>query len=258
MLRSQTDSLSIISVFNTILVGSDTLFSTFSKSIVAEILPISNTGCLIHVTEGLIISFSGKSSYPTIERVSGTEMFNCLEALINCLVILLFVAIIAVVILFTFIFRMVGIIGPSMKETLHQDDRIIISNFMYTPQKGDIVVISRNYTNEANDGVYQSSEPIIKRVIATENQVVDIDFDAGIVYVDDVALDEPYTRTLTTDQYDITFPIRVSEGHIFVLGDNRAESLDSRSSQIGLVDERYVLGKALFRVYPFDQFGGLY
>jgi len=168
------------------------------------------------------------------------------------------VAITVVVILFTFIFRIVGIIGPSMKETLHQDDKLIISNFMYTPERGDIVVISRNYINEANDQVYQSSEPIIKRVIATENQVVDIDFETGIVYVEGSALDEPYTRTLTNNQYDIDFPIRVSEGHVFVLGDNRAESLDSRSSQIGLVDKRYILGKALFRIYPFDQFGGLY
>ncbi|MDD4698924.1 MAG: signal peptidase I, partial [Oscillospiraceae bacterium] len=173
---------------------------------------------------------------------------------VDCIV----AAIVVVVILFTFIFRPVGIIGPSMKETLHQDDKIIISNFLYTPQRGDIIVISRNYVNEASNGTYKYDEPIIKRVIATENQVVDIDFEAGIVYVDHVALDEPYTRTLTTNKYDITFPIRISEGHIFVLGDNRAESLDSRSSQIGLVDERYVLGKALFRVYPFDQFGGLY
>lgn len=173
---------------------------------------------------------------------------------VDCIV----AAVVVVVILFTFIFRIVGIIGPSMKDTLHQDDKIIISNFLYTPQRGDIVVISRNYVNEANEGANQSQEPIIKRVIATENQVVDIDFDAGIVYVDGVALDEPYTRTLTNNKYDINFPIRVSEGHIFVLGDNRAESLDSRSSQIGLVDVRYVLGKALFRVYPFDQIGSLY
>jgi len=183
-------------------------------------------------------------------RTAMHEVFEWVDSIV--------VAIIVVVILFTFIFRVVGIIGPSMKETLHQGDKLIISNFMYTPEQRDIVVISRNYINEANDEVYQSSEPIIKRVIATENQVVDIDFEAGIVYVDGVALDEPYTKTLTNNKYDIDFPIRVSEGHIFVLGDNRAESLDSRSSQIGLVDERYVLGKALFRIYPFDQFGGLY
>ena len=163
-------------------------------------------------------------------------------------------AVIAVVILFTFIFRIVGIIGPSMKGTLHQGDKIIISNFLYTPERGDIVVISRNYMNEANVVAHQYSDPIIKRVIATENQTVDIDFDSGIVYVDGVALDEPYTGSPTTNSYDITFPIKVSAGHIFILGDNRAESLDSRSSQIGLVDERYVLGKALFRIYPFDKF----
>jgi len=168
------------------------------------------------------------------------------------------VAIIVVVILFTFVFRIVGIIGDSMRETLHENDRLVISNFMYTPERGDIVVISRNYINEANNEVYQSSEPIIKRVIATENQVVDIDFDAGIVYVDGVALDEPYTRTPTNRQEEVAFPLRVSEGHVFVLGDNRNDSMDSRFSQIGLVDKRFILGKALFRVYPFDQIGGLY
>ena len=155
------------------------------------------------------------------------------------------VAVVAVIFLFTFIFRIVGIKGPSMQNTLFEKDRVIISNLFYTPKCGDIVVISRNYLSEYED----SSDPIIKRVIATEGMVVDIDFEAGIVYVDGVALDEPYTRVPTTTQYDVEFPLRVGENQIFVLGDNRGNSMDSRDSRVGLVDRRYVLGKALFRIY---------
>ncbi|MEG1886973.1 MAG: signal peptidase I [Oscillospiraceae bacterium] len=170
---------------------------------------------------------------------------------VDCIV----VAVVFVVLLFTFVFRIVGIIGPSMKDTLHENDKIIISNFMYEPEQGDIVVISRNYTN---DHGYAYEEPIIKRVIAVEGQTVDIDFDKGIVYVDGSTLDEPYTRTLTTNRYDVVFPVRIGENQVFVLGDNRLESLDSRSTRIGIVDKRYVLGKAVFRIYPFNKFGGLY
>ena len=79
--------------------------------------------------------------------------------------------------------------------------------------------------------------------------------------MDGVALDEPYTRTPTNLHYDIQFPVRVPDNHVFCLGDNRNESLDSRSSRIGnngMIDERYILGKAVFRVFPFDRFGGVY
>lgn len=171
------------------------------------------------------------------------------------------VSVLLVVFVFTFIFRVVGITGDSMLNTLHDSERVIISNFFYQPKYGDIVVISRNYTNDPELTSYDYSSPIIKRVIATEGQTVDIDFEAGIVYVDGVALDEPYTKTTTNVTGDIPFPVEVPENCIFVLGDNRNESLDSRYSSIGnygMVDTRYVLGKALIRVFPFDKIGGLY
>ncbi len=163
------------------------------------------------------------------------------------------VAIITVVLLFTFVFRVVGIVGPSMQNTLFEGDKIIISGLFYTPQCGDVVVISRNYANEFSDET-TSEEPIIKRVIATEGMTVDIDFKKGIVYVDGKPLEENYTKTLTTNEYDVTFPLLVGEDKVFVLGDNRNNSMDSRDSKIGLVDERYILGKALVRIYRSGEY----
>lgn len=174
-------------------------------------------------------------------------------------------ALIAVVVIFTFLFRIATIEGPSMQNTLYSGERVVISNLFYEPQYGDIVVISRNTDNSVK-ALESGNEPIIKRVIATEHQYVDIDFIEGKVYVGpDLAhmtmLDEPYAKTLTTRQWDVTFPLYVEEGHIFVLGDNRNDSMDSRSSAIGndgLIDKRYILGKAIVRIWPFDAFGGLY
>ena len=176
-------------------------------------------------------------------------VFDWLEVLVH--------AIIAVVICFSFLFRIATIDGDSMKDTLHNGERVIISNLFYTPEVGDIVVISRNAENSIYTATSQNT-PIIKRIIATEGQTVDIDFEAGIVYVDGIALDEPYTRTPTNVKHDVEFPVTVDEGCVFVLGDNRNDSMDSRWSTIGnygMVDTRYVLGHAVYRVFPFDKIG---
>ncbi|MBO4693356.1 MAG: signal peptidase I [Clostridia bacterium] len=166
-------------------------------------------------------------------------------------------AMIAVVILFSFVFRVPTIDGSSMNDTLFDGERVIISDLMYEPEYGDIVVISRNYTNDSGN-VERYSMPIIKRVIATEGQTVDIDFEKGKVYVDGKELNESYTKTPTNLSYDIEFPVTVKKNCIFVLGDNRNDSLDSRSSQIGsggMIDKRYILGKAYLRIFPFDRIG---
>lgn len=175
-------------------------------------------------------------------------LFDWIEVLVH--------AIIVVVICFTFIFRIATIDGPSMMDTLINGERVIITNLFYEPKAGDIVVISRNkenstYTSDA------SNTPIIKRIIATEGQTVRIDFEEGIVYVDEVALDEPYTRTKTNRSYDIDFstPQMVPEDCVFVLGDNRNDSIDSRDTSIGMIDERYILGHAVYRVFPFNKIG---
>lgn len=163
------------------------------------------------------------------------------------------IAIIAVVIIFCLVFRVATISGDSMKNTLIHNDKVIITNLGYEPKQGDIVVISRNAENSL-EAQNLSNEPIIKRVIAVGGQTVNIDFEQGIVYVDGVALKEDYILAPTVDRGDIQFPLYIPEGSIFVLGDNRPESLDSRYSQIGvggIIDERYVLGHAVFRIFPF-------
>ena len=156
-----------------------------------------------------------------------------------------FVALLAgVVLIFSLLFRVVVVSGPSMKNTLYNGDYILLLNSaLYTePQYGDIIVACKDSFN--------NGEPIIKRVIATEGQRVDIDFDAGIVYVDGKALDEPYTNTPTNIEEGMRFPLVVNEGCVFVMGDNRNSSKDSRSLEIGQIDKREILGKALFLVFP--------
>ncbi len=178
------------------------------------------------------------------------EVFEWVEVVVS--------AMFAVVIIFTLLFRVATIIGDSMENTFFEGQKVIITNWFYTPKAGDVVLVSRNAQNNAFADDDQG--PIIKRVIATEGQQVNIDFVTGIVYVDGVALDEPYTKTPTNLKYDVDFPVYVPEGHIFCLGDNRNESLDSRSSRIGnggMIDTRYVLGKVTLRILPLDKFGGV-
>ncbi len=168
-------------------------------------------------------------------------------------------ALIIVVILFGFVFRIAVISGDSMKNTLFGNEMVVITNLNYTPKYGDIVVISRNAENTPENN-RSDNGPIIKRVIATEGQEVDIDFEKGIVYVDKKPLLENYISTPTNRKDDVEFPVTVPKGCIFVLGDNRAVSLDSRSSRIGnngMIDTRYVLGRAVYRVFPFDKMGGM-
>mgnify|MGYP001141412058 FL=1 len=181
------------------------------------------------------------------------DLFDWIEVLVH--------AILAVVLCFSFLFRIATIDGDSMMNTLVEGERVVINNIFYTPKAGDIVVISRNKQNDVYDNNPQD-KPIIKRIIATEGQSVDIDFEQGIVYVDGVELDEPYTKPMQPYEkyakYDIQFPVTVDEGCVFVLGDNRPVSLDSRSSQIGeygMIDTRYILGHAVFRVFPFNKIG---
>lgn len=151
---------------------------------------------------------------------------------------------VGILLVFMFLFRMVVVSGPSMMQTLQDGDSLILlSNVLYrNPKYGDIVVASKES--------FKSGEPIIKRVIATEGQTVDIDFVEGIVYVDGVALSEPYTNTPTNLFEGTVFPLTVEEGHVFVLGDNRNDSMDSRSGQIGQIDKRELLGKAIFLALP--------
>lgn len=153
-------------------------------------------------------------------------------------------AIIVVFIIFAFMFRAIGVDGDSMVPTLNDGDWVAISGMTTSIERGDIVVVTQPW---------ERNVPIIKRVIALGGDTVDIDFENNRVYVNGREIYEPYILEPTRVSYDVEFPITVDEGKIFVMGDNRNISLDSRSSQIGLIDEDYVLGKALIRLYPASE-----
>lgn len=143
--------------------------------------------------------------------------------------------------IFTFLFRFVGVDGNSMLPTLEHGDWLIVQTVSSEFQQGDIVISTQ--PNAFN-------EPIVKRVIATGGQTVDIDFESGTVYVDGEALQEDYIADRTYMEEGVTFPIVVPENSLFLMGDNRNDSTDSRSPAIGCVDERYILGVVKFRAMP--------
>ena len=138
-----------------------------------------------------------------------------------------------------------------MYDTLYTGDKVIVTNFMYTPKNNDIVVISHGA---------EYSKPIIKRVIATEGQKIQLDYENERIIVDGIVLDEPYLyeSTFSGNIGNNEIPEVVPEGKIFVMGDNRKVSMDSRSTEIGLIDLENVIGKAQFVAFPFDNFGYLY
>ena len=154
-----------------------------------------------------------------------------------------------ILLVFSLLFRVVVVSGPSMNQTLIDGDYILLLNnvFYGEPKHGDVIVACKES--------YDDGAPIIKRVIATEGQTVDIDFLEGIVYVDGVALVEAYVNTPTNQREGVEFPLVVDEVCIFVMGDNRNISKDSRSSEIGLIDTREILGKALFVFFPGNDGG---
>lgn len=149
-----------------------------------------------------------------------------------------------ILVVFLLVLRVIIVSGESMYSTLWDGDLVLLEgNLLYQePKQGDIVVISKES--------FEDGKAIVKRVIATEGQTVDIDFTQGIVYVDGQALDEPYVQGMTVNEEGVTFPLTVEEGCIFVMGDNRQVSRDSRYPGIGQIDKREVLGKAIFLLYP--------
>lgn len=173
---------------------------------------------------------------PKSKKVPSGGLLLYLHDLVYLLAVILLV--------FLICFRVVVVSGPSMKNTLLDGDYLLLlsSNFYKEPQQGDIVVISKQS--------FQNGEPIVKRVIATEGQTVHIDFLSGTVYVDGMALEETYVLTPTNLHEGMEFPLTVADGCVFVMGDNRNESLDSRSPEIGQIDCREIIGKAIFLFLP--------
>ena len=193
---------------------------------------------------------------------SRAEVYDWIQCIIFALVFC--------VLLFVFAVRMVNVVGHSMVPTLEQSDKVVISNLFYHPKQGDVVVLRKQTLMQ---------EPIVKRIIATEGQTVDIDFDDGVVYVDGKALDEPYVNEPVHDREnfegkitvpegcvfvmgdvlehmgDLTYPQTVPEGCVFVMGDNRNASTDSRDARLGCVDTRYIMGRVYFTLFPVKNIG---
>lgn len=169
------------------------------------------------------------------KKESGRELYEWVQALV-C-------SVLAVVLLFTFVIRLIGVDGSSMVPTLQNGDRLLVLNSLLDDdyEAGDIVVLRKDTF---------MTDPIVKRVIATEGQTVDIDFTTGSVYVDGALLKEDYINELTFLEEGTEFPLTVPQGSIFVMGDNRNHSSDSRDSRLGTVDTRYVIGKAVVLAFP--------
>ncbi len=181
-----------------------------------------------------------KSSKIKVEANSSKSM-SIIYDWVQCILI----AFIAVAILLTFAFRVINVDGDSMMDTLFNSDKVLVSELFYTPKDNDVVVISHGA---------QFPKPIIKRVIATAGQTLDINFETGEVVVDGIVINEDYIIG-ETKRGNAEIPSVIPEGKVFVMGDNRSVSLDSRFEEIGLINETDIIGKAEFVFLPFEHFG---
>ena len=173
------------------------------------------------------------------EAVKKTGIYDWLQCLI-C-------AIIIGILVFLFIGRVITVDGSSMYPTLLNGDKMLATDIFYKPKNGDIIICRSSYYDK----------PLVKRVIATEGQTIEIDFDHGIVYVDGRVLDEPYINEPTYIDEGFSGKATVPEGCVFVMGDNRNDSNDSRKPAIGFIDEREIMGKVHLILIPASESGGI-
>lgn len=181
-----------------------------------------------------------------------TNKFNYITSIYEWTDGIVFAVMILVFVFSTFI-RTSIVSGISMYPTLEHGDRLVLQNILYQPTPGDIVVLTHQTINDL---------PIVKRIIATQGQTIDINYETGDVLVDNVKLVEPYINEITKVTgalVDGTLPTKlpavVPQGKVFVMGDNRNYSEDSRFAEVGMIDERYILGQVVFRMFPFDKLG---
>lgn len=182
---------------------------------------------------------------PSAQEISRARAVSMLEWMHEFVL-----AFIVVMLLITLVGRHSPVSGSSMYPTLHDHDLLIISDLFYTPKNGDIIVFQSERTGY--------DEPYVKRIIATGGQTIDIDFETWTVTVDGEALDEDYINYIEGAYMNgsyMQFPVTVPEGQLFVMGDNRNGSTDSRSYHVGFVDERFIIGHVLVRLWPFDVIG---
>ena len=195
----------------------------------------------------------GNSEIERKDKVKA-DIYDWIEVFVSALAI--------VVIMLSFVLRIATVKGHSMERTLSDSQVVVMSNMFYTPAQGDIIVIQQN------GGYFET--PIVKRVIATGGQTLSIDFEKWEVKVDGNVIDESsyvYFRNTSMDVeeyysvYDAYLNtngvMTVPEGYLFVMGDNRNESSDSRSIYVGFVRESEVLGKVIFRMFPINKIGAV-
>ncbi len=179
--------------------------------------------------------------------LSEVEQKRTIDQKIFDIVSVIATAILTIMFIFTFVFRIVGVSGPSMMNTLMDGDWLLVSAFVTQPERGDIVIVTQ--PNSFNN------EPIVKRIIAVGGDTIDIDFNTATVKVNGKVINEPYLGSPTTnDEFAWDYPLTLKEGQVFVMGDNREHSTDSRSNDIGLIDENYILGQVMVRFAPTANF----
>lgn len=177
-----------------------------------------------------------KASELTFKEKLIINFYEAVMSLVGATVIIL--------LMYTFCVKSVAVEGTSMLPTLQHGDRLVITAFCLEPEQGDIIVSTQpNAFGKA----------VIKRVIATENQTVDIDFATGDVFVDGVLLNEPYINNPTINSEGVQFPLTVPPNHVFVMGDNRQGSTDSRSEKIGFIQEEYIFGVAKLKILNYNK-----
>ena len=178
-----------------------------------------------------------KLSREELEQAGRKETYDWIQSIITALILC--------IVIFLFFIRVIDVNGDSMNPTLYEGNKMLVCGLFYKPKPGDVVIF------KTDD--YDPDKALVKRVIATEGQVVNIDFDKGIVYINDEPIEEDYIAELTRVKIDFRGPWTVPEGCVFVMGDNRNKSTDSRDSRIGNVDEREIIGRAYAVIYPFSE-----
>ena len=185
----------------------------------------------------VVIMAKKKMTKAEREQAERKDTYDWIQSIISALIIC--------VVAFLFAFRVIDVSGNSMNPTLIDGNKMLVSGLFYKPKQGDVVIFKTDR--------YDPDKALVKRVIATEGQVVNIDFDQGIVYVNDQPIEESYIADTTRIKEDFMGPWTVPEGCVFVMGDNRNQSTDSRDKRIGNVDEREIVGRAYAVIYPLSE-----
>jgi signal peptidase I len=180
----------------------------------------------------------------TAGAVAAPDPYAGVKELYDWILCMIF-ALTVCVLLFAFCFNVIDVVGSSMYPTLHNGEKMLVSNLFYKPKVGDVIIFKK--------AEYDPNKALVKRVIATEGQEINMDFENGIVYIDGAPIAENYISELTHNKLDFIGPKTVPEGCVFVMGDNRNMSIDSRKAEIGMLDNRLILGKAYAVIYPLSE-----